>query len=71
MNRSKFEQIMNATSVKELIDIVSTPEEMLTYFEAAEKMGKLEEQGILYCQMVVQNLREARTEKRNRRVLFM
>ena len=38
MNRSKFEQIMNATSVKELIDIVSTPEEMLTYFEKGTKL---------------------------------
>ena len=70
-NESFFAKIMHATSLQELIDIPLKPEELLDYFAAAEEIARIEEKGILCCNKVVANLKEARPAKSARRALFM
>lgn len=61
-----FSQIMRAKSIKELIDLDITPEKVLSYFTAAEELGKLEEDCIFYEFTVVQRLKDASPVKQRR-----
>lgn len=65
-SESRFSQIMRAKSMKELFELNIPPEEALSYFKAAEELGKLEEDCIFFGFTVVQKLKEACPVKRRR-----
>ena len=68
---SLFSRIMNAKTVGELLDIQAEPEELLSYIEAAEELGVLEEGMFTYRQRVCERLSRAYPEKTRRHALFM
>ena len=49
-----FSKIMHAKTVQEILDIPAEPEEMLSYFDAVEQFGSIEEESIFYGKIVIQ-----------------
>lgn len=68
---SIFSQIMHAKNVQELIDIPAGPEELLSYFQASEELGRREEESIHFKKIVYQRLEEACPVKKRRHAFFM
>lgn len=68
---SLFSKIMNAKTVGELLDISAGPEELLSYIEAAEELGALEEGMVTHRAMVCERLSRAYPEKTRKHALFM
>lgn len=66
-----FTQIMQAKTVQKLLDIPIGPKEMISYFEAAEELGRIEEECIFYGKTVHQRLKEACPVKTKRHAFFM
>ena len=68
---STFTKIMYATTVEEMLAIPAEPEELLSYFEALEHLGALEEEAGLYQEGVSQRIKEACPVRTGRRALFI
>lgn len=71
LSESIFSRVMHAKTVQELIDIQVEPDEMLSYFAAAEEYAKMEEMSIMYEKKILQELKETCPVRKNRRVLFI
>ncbi len=67
---SYFSKIMHAKKVQDIIDIQATPEEILSYFSAIERLGSIEEECIFFVKIAVQRLRDAPVEKNRRAFLI-
>ena len=65
-SESTFTKIMHACSMKELIELNVSPDEVLSYFKAAEELGRIEEESINFQFIVVQRLKEACPVKQRR-----
>lgn len=68
---SIFSKIMHAKTVQELLDIPAEPEELLSYFQAAEELGRREEESIHFKKIVYQRLEEACPVNKRRHAFFM
>ena len=67
---SIFSKIMHAKTVQEIIDLSLTPDEMLSYFDAVELFGSIEEESIFFGKIVIQKLRDVSSEKKRRSFLI-
>ena len=67
---SNFSKIMHAKTVQEIIDLSLTPDEMLSYFDAVELFGGIEEESIFFGKIVIQKLRDVSSEKKRRSFLI-
>ena len=67
---SNFSKIMHAKTVQEIIDLSLTPDEILSYFDAVELFGSIEEESIFFGKIVIQKLRDASSEKKRRSFLI-
>ena len=65
-----FSKIMHAKTVQEILDIPVEPEEMLSYFDAVEQFGSIEEESIFYGKIVIQKLKDVSSEKKRRAFLI-
>lgn len=65
-----FSKIMHAKTVQEILDIPAEPEEMLSYFDAVEQFGSIEEESIFYGKIVIQKLKDVSSEKKRRAFLI-
>ena len=65
-----FSRIMHAKTVQDILDISITPEEMLSYFNAVELFGSIEEESIFYGKIVIQKLKDVSSEKKRRAFLI-
>ena len=65
-----FSKIMHAKTVQEILDIPAEPEEMLSYFDAVEQFGSIEEESIFYGKIVIQKLKDVSSEKKRRSFLI-
>ena len=70
-SESYFTKIMQAKTVQEILDIPIGPEEMLSYFEAVEELGRIEEESIFYGKVIHQRLKDACPVKSRRHAFFM
>ena len=52
------------------LDIPAEPEEMLSYFDAVEQFGSIEEESIFYGKIVIQKLKDVSSEKKRRAFLI-
>lgn len=69
-SESMFSRIMHANTVQELIEISAGPEELWSYFQAAEEMGKLVEESSCYGKRLAQKLRDTKPARRSRRIFI-
>ena len=67
---NNFSKIMHAKTVQEIIDLSLTPDEMLSYFDAVELFGSIEEESIFFGKIVIQKLRDVSSEKKRRSFLI-
>ena len=67
---SLFSKIMHAKTIGELMALDLNPDQLLSYFAAAEELGRMEEEHGLYVRRTAQKLKDASPVKR-RRALFM
>ena len=65
-----FSKIMHAKTVQEILDIPVEQEEMLSYFDAVEQFGSIEEESIFYGKIVIQKLKDVSSEKKRRAFLI-
>ena len=65
-----FSKIMYAKTVQELIDIDVGPEELLSYFRAAEELAKMEEEHVIYAKRIIRKMKDA-CPARRRRAFFI
>ena len=65
-----FSKIMHAKTVQEILDIPAEPKEMLSYFDAVEQFGSIEEESIFYGKIVIQKLKDVSSEKKRRAFLI-
>lgn len=68
---SAFTKILNAKTVQELLDIEVKPEEILSYFQALEKLGTWEEENNSYQSGVSQRIKDASPARSRRHALFI
>ena len=66
-----FSKIMHAKTVQDLLEIPAGPEELLSYFQAAEELGRREEESNHFKKIVYQRLEEACPVNKRRHAFFM
>ena len=69
-HESMFSKIMHAKTIGELMELDLKPDQLMSYFSAAEELGRMEEEHGLYVRRIAQKLKDAYPVKR-RRALFM
>ena len=70
-SESVFSRVMHAKTVQEILDIDVKPEELLSFVEAAEELAQIEEDAILFGEILYQRMKDATPVKRRKHAFFM